>query len=97
MMESGHVAGLAGRLGGVKSWDVLHDKDPAHALVAMAATATEPTALLVMATHGRTGWDRLRLGSVTTATVHAATVPVLVVPAAPHAAAEATVEDIVEG
>ena len=69
MMESGHVAGLAGRLGGVKAWDVLHDKDPAHALVAMAATATEPTALLVMATHGRTGWDRLRLGSVTTATV----------------------------
>jgi hypothetical protein len=36
-----------------------------------------------MATHGRTGWDRLRLGSVTAATVHAATVPVLVVPAAP--------------
>jgi hypothetical protein len=84
MMESGHVAGLAGRLGGVKAWDVLHDKDPAHALVAMAATATEPTALLVMATHGRTGWDRLRLGSVTTATVHAATVPVLMVPAAPR-------------
>jgi nucleotide-binding universal stress UspA family protein len=96
MVESGHVAGLAGRLGGVKAWDVLHDKDPAHALVAMAATATEPTALLVMATHGRTGWDRLRLGSVTTATVHAATVPVLVVPAAPHAA-EDTVEDTAEG
>jgi nucleotide-binding universal stress UspA family protein len=92
MMESGHVAGLAGRLGGVKAWDVLHDKDPAHALVAMAASATEPTALLVLATHGRTGWDRLRLGSVTTATVHAATVPVLVVPAAPHAAAPDTAE-----
>jgi nucleotide-binding universal stress UspA family protein len=52
----------------------------------MAASPSTPTALLVMATHGRTGWDRLRLGSVTTATVHAATVPVLVVPAAPPAA-----------
>ena len=39
-----------------------------------------------MATHGRTGWDRLRLGSVTTATVHNATVPVLVVSAAPDRA-----------
>lgn len=49
----------------------------------MAASPSPSTALLVMATHGRTGWDRLRLGSVTAATVHAATVPVLVVPAAP--------------
>ena len=79
--ESAHVARLAHELGGVEGWDVLHDKHPAHALVDMAAA--EPTALLVMATHGRTGWDRLRLGSVTTATLHRATVPVLVVSAAP--------------
>jgi nucleotide-binding universal stress UspA family protein len=52
----------------------------------MASSPSPPTALLVMATHGRTGWDRLRLGSVTAATVHAATVPVLVVPAAPPGA-----------
>jgi nucleotide-binding universal stress UspA family protein len=52
----------------------------------MASSPSTPTALLVMATHGRTGWDRLRLGCVTGATVHAATVPVLVVPAAPQAA-----------
>jgi nucleotide-binding universal stress UspA family protein len=51
----------------------------------MASSSSTPTALLVMATHGRTGWNRLRLGSVTAATVHAATVPVLVVPAAPPA------------
>jgi nucleotide-binding universal stress UspA family protein len=87
--ESGHLAGLASRLGGVDGWDVMHDRDPAHALVDMAASASEPTALLVLATHGRTGWDRLRLGSVTTATVHGATVPVLVVPAAPKRAAAA--------
>jgi nucleotide-binding universal stress UspA family protein len=97
VMESSRVAGLAGRLGGVEGWDVLHDKDPAHALIGMAASATEPTALLVMATHGRTGWDRLRLGSVTTATVHAATVPVLVVSAAPQPVAKAAAEDTTAG
>jgi nucleotide-binding universal stress UspA family protein len=89
VVESAHVAALAAlaaRLDGVEGWDVLHDTDPAHALVAMASSPSTPTALLVMATHGRTGWDRLRLGSVTTATVHAATVPVLVVPAAPQVA-----------
>jgi nucleotide-binding universal stress UspA family protein len=85
IVESAHVAALAAELDGVEGWDVLHDKDPARALVAVAASPSTPTALLVMATHGRTGWDRLRLGSVTTATVHAATVPVLVVPAAPPA------------
>jgi nucleotide-binding universal stress UspA family protein len=92
VMESSHVAGLARRLGGVEGWDVLHDKDPAHALAGMATSATEPTALLVMATHGRTGWDRLRLGSVTTGTVHAATVPVLVVSAAPQPVIDAVAE-----
>ncbi len=88
--ESAHVAGLAVRMGGVDGWDVLHDRQPAHTLVNMAASRSEPTALLVMATHGRTGWDHLRLGSVTTATVHRATVPVLVVPAAPAGATNAT-------
>jgi nucleotide-binding universal stress UspA family protein len=83
-VEAGHVASLARRLGHVEGWDVLHDKHPARALTEMAAAGhARPTALLVMATHGRTGWDRLRLGSVTTATVHGATRPVLVVPAAP--------------
>jgi nucleotide-binding universal stress UspA family protein len=81
--ETAHVAGLARRWGHVEGWDVLHDSHPEHALTAMAADRTWPTALLVMATHGRTGWDRLRLGSVTSATVHSATRPVLVVPAAP--------------
>ncbi|HEX6567586.1 MAG TPA: universal stress protein [Acidimicrobiales bacterium] len=81
--ESGHLASLAARLGGVEGWDVLHGRDPAHALVDLTTSHAEPTGLLVMATHGRTGWDRLRLGSVTAATIHEATVPVLVVSAAP--------------
>ena len=46
------------------------------ALADMAGSSSPPTAMLVMATHGRTGWDRLRLGSVTTATIRSATVPV---------------------
>jgi nucleotide-binding universal stress UspA family protein len=83
VIESGHVARLAGGMDDVGGWDVLHDKHPAHALAGLGAPGEDPTALLVMATHGRTGWDRLRLGSVTATTVHAASVPVLVVPAAP--------------
>jgi nucleotide-binding universal stress UspA family protein len=88
-LESNHLASLAGRLGGVDGWGVLHDEVPADALVGVAASAAEPTALLVMATHGRTGWDRLRLGSVTIAAVQGATTPVLVVPAMPEPIGEA--------
>lgn len=82
-VEAAHVARLAHRLGHVQGWEVLHGKHPDRALADMAASASDPAALLVMATHGRTGWDRLRLGSVTAATAQVATVPVLVVPAAP--------------
>ncbi len=79
VVEAGHLVSLAHRVGGVEGWDVLHDEDPAHGLAGFAATT--PVAVLVMASHGRTGWDRLRLGSVTAATVHQAPVPVLVIPA----------------
>lgn len=79
--ESAHLAAAASRLGGVEGWDVLHGDDPAEALAGWAREA--PVAVLVMATHGRTGWDRLRLGSVTIGTVRRAPVPVLVVPAVP--------------
>lgn len=86
--EGGHLAVMAARLGGVSGWDALHGRDPARALVDMASSHVERTAMLVMATHGRTGWDRLRLGSVTAGTVREATVPVLVVPAGPRPAPE---------
>jgi nucleotide-binding universal stress UspA family protein len=72
---------VLGRRAGADGWDLLHAKDPARALVDAAASPSAPTGLLVMASHGRTGWDRLHLGSVTVAVVHQAPVPVLVVPA----------------
>jgi nucleotide-binding universal stress UspA family protein len=79
VIEGGYLAALAHQTGGVEGWDILHDKDAARGLAKYAAS--EQVAMLVLATHGRTGWDRVRLGSVTAATVHRATVPVLVVPA----------------
>ena len=85
VVESGHLASLGRRIDGVRAWDLLHDKSPARALADLATSEADPVALLVMATHSRTGWDRLHLGSVTTATVHTARVPVLVVPAGGHA------------
>ena len=81
VVESGRLAMLARCVDGVSDWDMLHAKSPALSLAELAASETDPVALLVMATHGRTGWDRLRSGSVTTAAVQAASVPILVVPA----------------
>ena len=85
VIEGGYLAALAHQTGGVEGWDILHDQHPAHGLARYAAT--EPVAMLVLATHGRTGWDRLRLGSVTAATVRHGPVPVLVVPALAQPAA----------
>jgi nucleotide-binding universal stress UspA family protein len=85
---SRELAALAERMGDADGWAVLHDEDAAPALVGLASSAAEPTALLVMATHGRTGWDRLRVGSVTIAAVQGATTPVLVVPAGPEPVGE---------
>lgn len=87
VVESGQLAMLshAARADG---WDVLHAKHAAGALVDAARDPSQPAGLLVLASHGRTGWDRLHLGSVTATVVHHATVPVLVVPAHPVSAAE---------
>ncbi|MGD9792607.1 MAG: universal stress protein [Acidimicrobiia bacterium] len=43
-------------------------------------------ALIVMATHGRTGWSRLLAGSVTEHVLRSSTVPVVAVPSAQHRA-----------
>jgi len=77
VLESGELAAVAESLGGVEGWEVLHDDDPVQALAHLAAT---DVALLVMTTHGRTGWQRLAVGSVASATIHIAPVPVLTIP-----------------
>ena len=58
-------------------FDVLHSTHPAHELADLADRS--PVDLLVMATHGRSGWSRLTLGSVAMNVVHRARCPVLVV------------------
>jgi nucleotide-binding universal stress UspA family protein len=78
-VEAGWLAAVA-RAAGVDGWNTVHDRSAAHGLVELAASRATPTGLLVLATHGRTGWSRLRLGSVTSATIHDAPVAVLVVP-----------------
>jgi nucleotide-binding universal stress UspA family protein len=60
-------------------FDVLHSRHPARELADL--TSRWPVALLVMATHGRSGWSRVALGSVAMSVVHHATCAVLVVPA----------------
>ncbi len=61
---------------------------PAAELVEIARR--EGAGLLVVGTHGRQGWDRLRLGSVAEATVRGAPCPVLVVPIPRTALADET-------
>lgn len=60
------------------SWDVMHDHDPVRALAARAGGAGDT--LIVVGTHGRTGLDRLVLGSVAHGLVRHAGGPVMVVP-----------------
>jgi nucleotide-binding universal stress UspA family protein len=58
-------------------FDVLHSNHPARELADLAGRS--PVDLLVMATHGRSGWSRLTLGSVAMNVVHRVTCPVLLV------------------
>jgi nucleotide-binding universal stress UspA family protein len=90
VVEGGHLAALGHQVG-ADGWDVLHGRHPAAALAAAASDPANPTGLLVLANHGRTGWDRIHQGSVTATVVHHAPVPVLVVPA--HARAEGEARD----
>jgi nucleotide-binding universal stress UspA family protein len=56
--------------------DLIRGGDAAAEIV---AAATEPGTLIVMSTHGRTGFDRLRLGSVAQAVARRAASPTLIV------------------
>jgi nucleotide-binding universal stress UspA family protein len=75
--ETGYLRRLAGNSPHV-NFDVLHSHHPARELADL--THRWPVAIMVMATHGRSGWPRLTLGSVAMGVVHGATCPVLLVP-----------------
>ena len=59
----------------------VEEGDPARSIVASAETFGSD--LIVMGTHGRRGWQRLMLGSVTERVLRTSLVPVLTVQAAP--------------
>jgi nucleotide-binding universal stress UspA family protein len=69
---------LLSRDGAGVNWDVMHRRDVPDAIVDYARAI--PASFIAMATHGRTGFQRLALGSVAASVVHTAPCPVLVVP-----------------
>ena len=78
LREAVHMAGVA-----IDQVDVAAEAgDPGAVIVEQSLVRRAD--LLVMATHGRSGFDRLLLGSVTETVLRRATCPVLTVP--PHAA-----------
>lgn len=78
--ESNYPASVARTLGATVGrqvdFDVLHNDDPATAIIDYANN--REAAMIALATHGRTGIRRLAMGSVAIKVVHEATCPVLV-------------------
>ncbi len=77
LMKTSIPASVAGR-------HIIVEGDPATEVVRIAGEETAD--MIVIATHGRTGWSRLLFGSVTEKVVRLSTVPVLVIhaPAGPE-------------
>jgi nucleotide-binding universal stress UspA family protein len=78
--ETTYVHNLARGLAGFGQrieWDVLHATSPAESILDMYGN--DAGTLLVMATHGRTGLQRVLLGSVATQVVREAWGPVVMV------------------
>lgn len=63
----------------IKSWSILGEGHPAEEIVRNAEK--EKADLIVIGTHGFSGWRHLILGSVTEKVVRLATCPVLTIPA----------------
>ena len=75
-IESNYVHNIARSLEGVDAqWDVLHSHDPDKAILEWVGG--DPSTLLAMATHGRTGLRRVMLGSVVAQVIHGAAGPVI--------------------
>jgi nucleotide-binding universal stress UspA family protein len=79
VIEANVVRAIAEELGDgtAVDWDVLHDDHTARAIVDFADKT--PGSLIAMATHGRTGFARMTVGSVAGAVLQHAACPVLVV------------------
>lgn len=77
VVESEYVQSMAQGLGLADAeWEVLHGKVPADAIVEFAETVGAGS--IAMATHGRTGVQRLALGSAAVRVAHRSPCPVLV-------------------
>ncbi len=82
--ETNYVHNLAAQYDA--QWDVLHGSDPARAIADYAGDQ-----LIVMTSHGRSGFSRLRLGSVATETTRWAGAPVIIInPAKPDLSVDVT-------
>lgn len=82
--ESSYVHNLSKELNGsgIKiEWEVLHSLTPARSI--LNAFGEDPSNMVVMATHGRRGLQRLLLGSVATEVVREAWGPVALIGPAP--------------
>jgi nucleotide-binding universal stress UspA family protein len=80
VFETAYVHNLAKEVVGLREkveWDVLHSPSPARSILDMYGK--DSATMLVMATHGRTGLQRLMLGSVATGVVKEAWGPVVLV------------------
>jgi len=77
VIETSYVARVAATLPVGVNWDVLHARHPADAIVDLAERWR--VGLLALATHGRSGWSRVTMGSVAMQVVHRAPCPVLLV------------------
>jgi nucleotide-binding universal stress UspA family protein len=79
VMEASYVRALARWLAGegiAPEWEVLHGKDPVGPILSYAADV--PGTIVALATHGRTGWSRVAMGSVAMRIAHESPVPLLV-------------------
>jgi AhpD family alkylhydroperoxidase len=81
VLESNYPARVARRLEAMSghgvAYEVVRDEDPAAAIASFAERLG--ARLIVASTHGRTGFDRLRFGSVASDVVRRATCPVVLV------------------
>ncbi len=81
IVETGYVHNRAREaahvIGREVDFDVLHDSNPARALVDHAGS--QRSAMIAVATHGRSGLARLVMGSVSMHVVHRAPCPVLAI------------------